>query len=184
MRHLRSAADNRFAKIVFSLCLEAALIGCHGAFANSRKLSEDWEQFTLMKGEPLGLRYKWIRDGDDRAMHESNLFATLNGNEMFFYYAQEIDPFGGFSRCGGFPCWLQAGPKLGSLVFEKIGSQLRVGKATGKISFLKGAKCRLLKYNDIGGMQLTCRKQNGPYLQGGDKVIDVNSTYHFIDDGT
>lgn len=182
LQSLRFIAEHRVAKIIFvGVLFGAFAIGYYHTFANPRKLSDDWEQFSFMKGKPLGLLYEWMASDRARPMHESQLFATLKGNEMSLYYAQEIDPFGGYSRCGGFPCGLQAGPKLGALTFVKSGSQWRVSKTTGKTSFLRGATCRLVKYNDWGGMQLVCRKASGPYEVGSDRQIEIDSVYHFID---
>lgn len=181
---IKSYTKKTALKIVLTLSILGLLgISLHSTFANSSQLSDEWKQFSFMDGRPLGLIYRWMANDRTRPMHESQLFASLNGNEMSFSYAQEIDPFGGYSRCGGFPCWLQEGPKLGSLFFEKIGNEWKIWKATGKISFLNGANCKLFKYNDIGGVQLVCRNAKGPYSQGSNRLIEIDSMYYFIDPG-
>jgi hypothetical protein len=155
------------------------IAGLRSVVANSRALSGSWPEVASMKGSGgQALLYSWIRKDDSRVLHTAEIFVVLDGNTMALYRSQMKDPFGGFSRCGGFPCSLEPGTLLGKLVFEASGSDWRIVQATDKSVFLAGAVCSLSRLDGRGS--LSCHRGNGPLDPNG-KPIAVDSIFRLED---
>lgn len=169
------------------LAVLATLAICITAFNSSlaqpKSIANAWPQFSLSTDGTLGLVYKWIRNEDGYVLHKTTMFATAKGNTITLFRSQERDPFGGYSRCGGFPCWLEAGSKIGEITLSPRGNEWAIVDASKSASFLKSASCSLLA-NELGGQELRCRRKNGPYSQDSNRLIEIDSTFSFEDPGT
>jgi hypothetical protein len=162
--------------IIFSITV---LSGCT-ARGSTATLAKQWVNSQANKGMPIGIIYEWKRASNQEAIHTSSMFVKISDNTLTFYGSTERDPFGGFARCGGYPCHLKEAGQIGVVELKPEEESFSVVRAEGNAGFLIGASCRFetheLPDNDI----LQCESQSGPYAQETSTPIDIKSTVNFV----
>lgn len=104
---------------------------------NNRTLREAWSDANGFTS------FDWVRAEDGGEVYSSAVYVDIKQNTLNIYNTYKLDPFGKYARCGGLGCDLGKGQVVGILNFESQGSQFIVRNASGQVSFLKGARCRI-----------------------------------------
>lgn len=159
------------------LCAITLLSGCT-AQGSTATLARRWLNSQTSDGMPIGIIYEWKVASGEGLIHTSNMFIKVSSNTVTFYGSTERDPFGGFIRCGGYPCHLREADQIGVIELRPAGDLFTVIRAGGNAGFLKGASCRFESDGLIDRFQ--CESPSAPFAQGSSTPMGSKSTVNFV----
>jgi hypothetical protein len=159
------------------ICATTVLSACT-ARGNTTTLAKQWLNSQTSNGIPIGIIYEWKAASGQEPIHTSNMFIKISDNTLTFYGSTERDPFGGFIRCGGYPCHLKEAGQIGVIELRPEGDTFAVVKAEGNAGFLKGASCRF----ESNGLtdRFQCESPSAPFAQGTSTPMGSKSIVSFV----